>query len=1071
MKNYLKHFICLCLLLFLNETKAQQDTLRFRSYKAYADYVTLNYKLKYPELEFFKYKIIGTPLNPYDSHRGDTLDSICSGLNYLSLINELDISSFNSHPKINSEYVLSKMIEGVKNKVLPLSIALVKYADLKDSAIYLNTVGWDGHRLLEQSPAGFYPFKQEILFASSALNEAIETNEVTFVFNEDLFLSNVAWGDVNFLQADYADGGGYRDLIPGNTSTIVYDTPGEKIIRLKMGLEGKVCFSAFKITIMDQFGAEKIYEQHSVSGCSTPPQLPTGGPYSISTTKLGTYVSGEYAVWHSTCNTSGLIRKPYIISAGFNPGNGKQLVSNGLPNFLNFVVNNVTISLPDGGWNGDWRGLYYETYNGGYNKRFSPVESGQCNEGSDNGDRYLDRLRDEGYDIIILKYDNGTDYAINNAALVIELIEQINQQKFANGYYFENVVSGYSAGGIATKLALSLMESRYKQGLGPHPHTRMWVSVETENQGANVPLGLQHFFAFQKETAHVLPSLPLYLNWLKVSVDWINLIVANLSYDYNNNPGANELTRYMASSGNGQHPDRTNLLNTFASIPYNTSNGYPEFCRRVGVSQGSGLGYTIPHAQPEILNTRLKSGLDALTASSWPSDCGGTYDWHLMRAEKVMKARWWSSINGNNLFDGRVVSDGTTIFPMLCVRNIFTGWSCSCIGPYSTSDYTVYGDLHEGAPDPGNVDDAPASTLAAHIEMYTQSAYPFYNNWFLGITGDAFAYHDDQLHGFAPTVSTLDLHDPTTGAPLNNFQSPASLNLFTIGPVGTEPDKRYGFPYFNNPTNHYAITPYDAVFAIGNNNGTYSDGVTPKPRNQLHVEDPQSMMGDYLSRTEVAPENLFLSNQTIGQTANAYSGYIGGYTAEFESRNKIIAGKTTNAGANIYSLYGNNNYLTPNGDVIIPSNAKAILHSGDQVELLPGVSIDPGAELAAYIQDYNCANNLFRESHAGKAKASAVGTGISENDPGITSKNVSSNKNGLIVYPNPNNGTFELTNLTEESKSDLVIADLAGKVMVRTEIANGRSIPFELKELGNGIYLLTVINEKSSRHFKLIISK
>lgn len=1074
------HFFRLILCLILcNQLSAQTDTVRYKNYKAFTDFVMANYKSKYPGLDFFKYKLVGTPISIYDMHKGDTLDSVLTAISYLTALNEIDISNFRSHPQLNAQYVIDKMIEGSSGGVVPISVALVEYNDFKDSAIFLQTIGWNGKQLTDNSPDGFYPFSKKLFIASSALNQAFEASKVRFFFDESLFLTNTDAGSVTDFSIDYADGRGFQPMVAGETTAIEYDSPGEKTLRVKLSCKGKTLYSSFKITILSQEAAEKVAAQHSTSSCSTAPQLPTGGPYPISTTKLGTYVSGEYAVWHATCNSSGQIRKPYIISAGFNPGNGKQLTGNIFPNFLNFILNNITISLPDGGWNGDWRGLYYETYNGGYNKRFSPTEAGQCNEGSDNGDRLLDRLRDEGYDIIILRYSNGTDYAIHNAALFMELVEQINQQKFANGYYFENVVSGYSAGGIATKLALSLMESRYKQGLGPHPHTKLWVSIETENQGANVPLGLQHYFRFQKDPSNLLRPLLIPINIFQVSADAINAVVSTLSYNYNNNPTGNELTRYMAAAADGQHPDRTNLLNTFASIPYNTMNGYPEFCRRIGVSQGSGLGYTIPHSQPEILDTRLMSGSFGFTATSVPSDCGGDYTWHFPRSEKRMTSRWWSAVNGYNLFDGKIIHDETiTVFPMLCAQNILTGWNCVCVGPYTNgASYMIIGEEHSGAPTPANYDDVPASTQAAHIEAYTQSAYPFYNSFLAGVSGDAFAHRDDQLHGFAPTVSTLDLHDPTTGTPLDNFTAAGNLNLFNINksPTGiltSESDLRYGFPYLNYPANHYNITPYDAIYSIGNNNGAYSDG-SPKLRNQFHVEDPQSMMGDFISRVEVAPENLFLTNQLIGQSALSFTGYNGGYAAEFEARHKIITGETDNQGNTIYSLYSNKDYLTPAGEFEISPGAKAILHGGDQVELLPGTSIASGAELAAYIQDYNCPDALYRAQENKPRKNSAEQSSATNYSPetALMSKNVSTNKARLEIRPNPNNGIFELKNEAEENSSVLLITDISGKLVKNIEIQNDRFQELNLQDLENGIYLVTVINKNHKTHTKLIISK
>jgi hypothetical protein len=176
------------------------------------------------------------------------------------------------------------------------------------------------------------------------------------------------------------------------------------------------------------------------------------------------------------------------------------------------------------------------------------------------------------------------------------------------------------------------------------------------------------------------------------------------------------------------------------------------------------------------------------------------------------------------------------------------------------------------------------------------------------------------------------LRNPSTGLPVNNYISPDALDLLYINPTDKHPDRRYGFPYIKHPNDHYKITPYDAVFVIGINNGTYSDGITPKPANQMHVEDPQIPMGEYLARVEVAPEDLFLSNRNLAATQ-------ADYIAEFEARNKIIVGN------NIYGLYNNKNNLTPNGDFNVNLSSKAILHSGVSIELLLGTLIDLGCKI------------------------------------------------------------------------------------------------------------------------------
>ncbi len=1064
----------LAVLIYIN-TYAQ-DTLRFDGSKDFSNYVVSVYMNKYPDLEFFKFKLLGQPYSDYDAHRGVSTDSVLNAITYLSLINNLDISNCKFHPKINMNYAMQRMFDGARQNYVPLSIAFVKYSDFKDSAWGGRMVEWANTQFVDNAPSGFYPFQQKYLFASSALNQGIEGSTVNFLFNDSLFLSNMQLSDLSNLAVDFDDGNGFVNLPAGSPLSVTYSSTGVKTIQIRANFRlyaGGLFYSSSKITILSS---------HRSPVYHAAPQLPQGGPFTITTSILGTPVTGSYAVWYSTCNpTHTAIRKPYIISAGFNPGQGKQLVSNGHGVFFNMLLNGATVSWPDGDFNGDWRGTYYETYNGAYNARMSPYESGcegscqptvneTCCEGSGNGNGYLDRLRDEGYDIIILMYANGTDYTLNNAALFMQLIENINTEKFANGYYFENVVSGYSAGGTATRLALALMEQRYRSAPAhyPNPHTKMWVSIETESQGANLPLGLQYFLDYQSSGYHLFPS---FFDPLLSDADILNCVAANMALGYNNSQLSREVLRCMASANNGMDPARTNLLSTFANISGNHLNGYPEFCRRIGVSNGSSIGTQIPHTKPALFETRLKLLDASFNTTSWGSGaCSRNYTWYLPSSEKKTAAFHWGSINHNineDIFEGSIEYDSrTTLLPMVCID-----WfgDCICTGPL-TAGWPI--SFEKNVPKPTynqtglyNYDDVPASTQATHLELNDKSAYHFYNNWF---AGSSYAYPDPDLHSFAPTASSLDLHDPNTGyQPADNYISPVDLGLMYIKPLNQpfpqEPNRSFGYPYIQHPADHYQITPYDAVYAIGDDKGTYSNG-TPKPANQFHVEDPLISIGNYLARFEVAPEVLFLSNRSLGTTP---SGTIqNNYWAEFEARDTIITGN------GIYSLFGNQNYLTPDGDFNIDGTSnKAIIHAGNEIIFMPGTNVDQGAELDAYIQDYNCPN-LLRRATAN----SHNGSGNNDNKPANNSfaenkKEIISNPSKLKIYPNPNKGLLIIENNSEDINSKIFISDITGKLVFSEIITNKQPNQLNLQSLEEGIYLVQVINASSSEHSKISITK
>ena len=1065
MNSNLKNSIFLLFLVLSSFTASAQDTLQFENYKKMTDFLFEKYSRKYTDLSFFKYKRINGGTNIYDDYKGTLEDPQLDVLQYLSLINNIDISNCQANEHINLKNIQDQMINGALSSVVPLSVVFIEYSDVNGMALYQNYVRFENNQLQDYSPAGFEMFTKDHLFAASPLNQVINSQEVSFKFSDEVLLTNVSIPDGAFLEVDFGDGNGLVTLLKNEIMSVSYPTVGDKDILIKMTINDKIYYSKSKIII----GTPTDGETLKAGGSVLPPNI---GPVVITTNKLGRNVSGRYAVWLSDCNGTGKIRKPYIISAGFNPGSGKQLVPLSVaPMDLTFSINGNNVVIPV---SFSWRGTYYETYNGTYNANFSPSEysayGSSHGNGASNGTRYLDRLRDEGYDIIILMYDNGTDYAVNNAALFMELIEQINVQKFNNGSYFENVVSGYSAGGVATKLALSLMESRYKQGKGPNPHTRIWVSIETENQGAIIPLGFQHLVKFQSNPSMLLPLAPSGLNFLQVAADQINQIVASIAHSFNFNPSANELMKYNAlMSTNGMHPDRINLLNMFSTIPLNTTRGYPDFCRRVGVSQGSSIGTQVPHNTIEIFDTKLKWNIfgDSYTYTT----CDGTYTAYRPVTEKRTTAKWWGSINpSGNVFDGYVAqSTRWTITQRYCwsFHIPFFGNVCVCFPSLEFSGtQVVIGNTHIPKPtaEP-NLDDVPASTQPYHKDLRKFSAYSFYNNWF---AGNAFAHNDSSLHSFAPTVSCLDLRDANTGQPVSNFTSPASLNLMKINPTTFQPDVRYGFPFLSY-SNPFPVTPYHGVYAIGKNNGTYMDG-TPKPGNQYHVEDPQSMIGDYLARIEVAPETLFLSNRTVGTNIVTSFGY---YPAEFEARKMILVGKNDDTGVNsIYSKYANQNYLTPDGDFTVNEKAKVIVHAGNQIEFLPGTNVVLNGELSAYIDMYDCDNKLYRSGGPtentlpGYMAPTNTSYEAMQHAKGKAVQTVTEEAT-FSVYPNPNNGVFTLeTNVPGTLTVNVVNA--IGETITRLTVEELRTV-IDLRSVPKGIYLLDISNGSTKTVKKIII--
>lgn len=208
-------------------------------------------------------------------------------------------------------------------------------------------------------------------------------------------------------------------------------------------------------------------------------------------------------------------------------------------------------------------------------------------------------------------------------------------------------------------------------------------------------------------------------------------------------------------------------------------------------------------------------------------------------------------------------------------------------------------------------------------------------------------------------------------------------------------------------------------------------------------------------------------NQNVGLNASSYGGYIGGYTVEFEARERIIAGKfTPNGTNNIYFLYSNANYLTPNGEFKVAIGSKAILHCGIQVDLLPGTEIVEDSEFASYIEVYgsSCPNNLNRFGNPGYSPDGNLSSGIA---PVNNNSETSQAAENIKIFPNPTTGLLNIVIPSVNDTYRVVIYDVSGKAIYSASLNEKQNSELDVSQLENGIYLITV----DYKNFKLIINK
>jgi hypothetical protein len=234
------------------------------------------------------------------------------------------------------------------------------------------------------------------------------------------------------------------------------------------------------------------------------------------------YASGDYKIFPATGNAPTTIKKPVVIVEGFDPE--QTFSAQGIYNVFSSAGNS---------------------------------------------------LRNSGYDVFTLNFADTKDYLERNAMLVVELIKKINNSKVTNE---EICIIGASMGGLITRYALTYMEANNI----PH-HTKLFVSYDAPQKGANMPFGIQYMMLDFHNSPYTVGATYTYWTYLA-------------------NPAASQMLRYHVRSSDvpGLSVNYVKFMNKLKAL--NGCNGYPMNCKNVAVALGSldGTGQVDMDGNPMI---------------------------------------------------------------------------------------------------------------------------------------------------------------------------------------------------------------------------------------------------------------------------------------------------------------------------------------------------------------------------------------------------------------------------------------------------------------------------------------
>ncbi|TSJ46430.1 T9SS type A sorting domain-containing protein [Fluviicola chungangensis] len=664
----------------------------------------------------------------------------------------------------------------------------------------------------------------------------------------------------------------------------------------------------------------------------------------------------KYSVYYACGDKK--IRKPFIVVSGWGPHTDQSLINNNQnwPTSLNALINQFNQA-----------GLF-------------------------------ENLHDEGFDVIVCQFFPPNAYIDKNAELLEKLINHVNNVKFQNDSYQENIIMGFSAGSLATRLALQKMEYEHLNANGPHPHTKLYISNDGEHGGANVPLGMQHavkyLWEYEYNNVIILPGIFGGVNPLDAKTYALHYIL--------NAPLSRELLHYFhTKTGSGTSPGQgaDNLRTTYLNLhtTYNHSKngarlGYPSFQRMISISNGS--------STPSYDFSNYSSN-----HPPYPSQTGAIF------FKQNGSLMGWV----NRRFEATFLKHGTHRVFYYEYKQLFKPWKVG---------------YEAKTKDPLVLDNAPGGII-----FIEQNPIIEINNQLQSELTGAPDIEQNYLFSFTPTVLTHDVKDLSSslnnGYPTYNFKVRNLLYQNESAAITGNPinaSNYYGYPHLGYPGNHYDYTVFDALFCWDENT-EHLTGNRKDPNAYAGMDSPIKGIQKNFVVEEAEPDFIFLQNLRIGFYARPnYS-----YRVDYEAGNTILLG----------------NHVTQKTDFVdfvVEPNAIVDAQAVTEIHFTPGVHIKSGSDFHAHIGDITCEKALSNQNSNTSSETETM-----EADGYLQAR--TNHGESVTIFPNPSKQAFSIRwgERNDNERVSVQILDLSGKELFKKVVSFEETVIHDLK---TGFYLV-----------------
>ena len=415
-----------------------------------------------------------------------------------------------------------------------------KYNAFINDAINLGKVNFVNNQFQDKFVSGVWqnPYQEFQAFAMAPAITKYEGLSFKVKIPSAIFYSNYQ-SLVQSIQIDFGNGAGYVTVPFNQNVTINYTTEGVKVWKYKLNLtNGTSLLSQSKIEVTQ--GITTIpwgsFTPSTTAISATSVASSTIYSHNITATKNYNGAFGSVKLTIDDTNNDG-IRKPLIVAEGFDAGIIlAPEMANGMNTYISFRK-----SLQVSGT--ELQSLIWNS-----NKQ---------------------------YDIIYVDWNNGVDFLQKNAFALEAVIAWVNSVKIGTE---KNVVLGQSMGGVIARYALADMEQT-----GLDHKTRLFVSHDAPQQGANIPVGVQYMFR------HVTNLFNRYSSPFGTQV----IDVPFLENSILDQPATKQmLMNWVNPYSNIDNNLSSNFYNELRSKGLVSSGGYPLNCRNIAISNGAECGIT-----------------------------------------------------------------------------------------------------------------------------------------------------------------------------------------------------------------------------------------------------------------------------------------------------------------------------------------------------------------------------------------------------------------------------------------------------------------------------------------------